>query len=157
MNLLTYAGLAVAVFALGGISTWIWIRADTSKGRINAVLGTFFTLVAIIVTAELLTLTARFDAYVGTTVGRDLEQERCAQDTLTALRIWASARTAQTMSARERDQALVDVLMQLQNGGQVDPQTAARAVEATRQAQAAAAEANRAFVDNPLPQCRLAG
>jgi len=89
-------GVAAAIFVLGGIAGWQWMHTrgtEATEQRINMALSVFFTVVALLVVADLIVLTHRFNTYVSQTMARDTAQEKCNADTLEVLKGWIEFRT----------------------------------------------------------------
>lgn len=159
MNILYVVSILIAVFILGAVGAVMWRyfgrHEHTTQRRLNLVLGFFFTIVALLVTGELIGLTVQFSSYVNTTIRRDKAQEDCLLSTVDALRFWAFARLEQQEAAHDRDLALRPLLEELQRGGRVEQSTADDVVKAFAEVETARKHAQKTFADHPVPECKL--
>jgi len=152
-------GVVVAILALGALAGWGWDRyrsaptTERTAKRLDIILGTFFTTVAIMVSIDLILVTSQFNAYVTQTEPRDAAQEKCDSQTIDVLQIWARVRIDKETAEQVRDDIAVDILGMLSRGEKVPPrriddlQNAVLKVTDTRNL------LKRNYVEHPLPQC----
>lgn len=158
-GVLTFLSLAVitfAVFLLGTLAGWAWHRhkGDHSRDlarRINLGLSSFFVLVAVLVSTDLILLQVRFTNYVQETLPRDRSQERCNSDTLTVLKNWVDARQRRDHSIDTRDDALIVVLNRVIAGQKATPEEIMAWRDAVIGDRRIRAEAAQELA--PLPEC----
>jgi len=158
MTFLIIAVIGLAIFLCGVVASWLWVRSkgsDSLVKRLNLGLSVFFLLVGLLVAADITVLTYRFNRYVDTSLLRDANQERCSQQTLAALRVWAEARSAVEDSKTERDHALIPLFDEIIRGEQVSPDTAVGVQRAITHVEDERTIMNQKLKDNPIPTCQL--
>jgi hypothetical protein len=104
--------LFLAVFILGMITQFIWRKSGRGRKliqRSELVLGSFFTLVAVLVTGNLVYLSNQFNQYVDETAVRDYKQEVCGYEATRALTAWANSLNSESIADRNRDKKLIEI------------------------------------------------
>jgi hypothetical protein len=156
-----YLILASAALILMGAAVTVMVHhfrrqhSTDRLRRIEAVIGTFFTLVGVLVTADLAGLTFAFNDYVEETLKRDTAQEACAANTINTLKHWAQARLEADQAARRRDAALLPLFDQLQRGEKVNPETASQVERSFTDVEAARQKLEYVWKAFPLPDCTV--
>jgi hypothetical protein len=158
-TLLPFIGAMFAAVAIGTLAGWGWrqyrdaVPTEKIYRRLNVVLSVFFTLVAVLVTANLITVTQGFNEYVANTLPRDAAQEECVANAVKVLQIWAAARAANEDVEQARDNIHIEVLQTLANGQKVAPAKIdefQNAIVATRESRRVL---RQVYTDYPLPDC----
>jgi len=158
MTFLVIAIIGLAIFLCGAVASWLWVRArgsDSLVKRLNLGLSVFFLLVGLLVAADITVLTYRFNKYVDTSLLRDANQERCSQETLAALRVWAEARSHVEDAKTQRDHALIPLFDQLIRGEKTHPDTALGVQRAITHVEEERAIMNQKLNEHPIPNCQL--
>lgn len=126
--------LSLATFLAGSLSTAIWWKLSKAGPKVNTlrvVTASFFTIVALTVTANLLILGNNFRDYVQRTEVRDTQQEACIK----FLMGWSSSvydsRTAYTASEDASDREVIALINQLAGGVPLTSEDASRFTDLT--------------------------
>lgn len=114
-------GIAAAIFVVGVAAQQAWTRraGETPSARpllnrrLNVVASVFFTLVALVVSVDLILLSNKFNHYVDVTLPRDQAQDKCNAQTIKVLEAWVQDQIARDRSVEMRDEANLAVLDRL--------------------------------------------
>lgn len=140
-------------FILGMLTLWLLVRVrnvSLTGKKMQGLLGLLFTIVAVVVMIQYVSLGVDFRRYVNETEPRDAQQEQCFRQAVTNINAWVDAIQESYEIHHDRDVIINEIIS---SGRAPSPDQAQRLTEAIQKADASRIRTLGVMRDNPLLVC----